>query len=90
MIVLSAKTDLPTITSALSPGACAFVTKSINPDDIPSALRQAYEETVYHAIGLEPSVDDELAAAADAAGGHDAQVARARTLQSRRSARSCG
>ena len=63
VIVLSAKTDLPTITSALKRGARAFVTKSINPDDIPSALRQAHEETVYHAIGLEPSVDDELAAA---------------------------
>jgi DNA-binding NarL/FixJ family response regulator len=63
IVVLSARTDLPTITSALSRGARAFVIKSINPEDIPSALRQAYEETVYHAIGTEPGVDDELQAA---------------------------
>jgi DNA-binding NarL/FixJ family response regulator len=63
IVVLSARTDLPTITSALSRGARAFVIKSINPEDIPSALRQAYEETVFHAIGTEPGVDDELQAA---------------------------
>jgi DNA-binding NarL/FixJ family response regulator len=63
IVILSARTDLPTITSALSRGARAFVIKSINPEDIPSALRQAYDETVYHAIGTEPGVDDELQAA---------------------------
>jgi DNA-binding NarL/FixJ family response regulator len=63
IVVLSARTDLPTITSALSRGARAYVTKCINPEDIPSALRQAYEETVYHAIGAEPGVDDEMRAA---------------------------
>jgi DNA-binding NarL/FixJ family response regulator len=63
VVVLSAAPTAETIRSALRRGARAFVTKSINPLDIPSALRQAYEETVYHPIGVEPSPEDELRAA---------------------------
>ena len=33
------------------------------PVDIPAALRHAYDETVYHAIGFEPGPEDELRAA---------------------------
>ena len=62
VVVLSALPTPEMIRSALERGARAFVTKSINPLDIPSALRQAYEETVYHPFG-EPSPEDALRAA---------------------------
>jgi DNA-binding NarL/FixJ family response regulator len=62
-VVLSAPIDPTTIRSALARGARAVIIKSINPCDIPSALRQAHEETVYHAIGAEPTPDEELHAA---------------------------
>jgi len=35
----------------------------VNPVDIPSALRQACEETVYHAVGLAEPQDSAAAAA---------------------------
>ena len=62
IVVLSASPTSETIRSALGRGAAAFVVKNINPLDIPSALRQAYEETVYHPFG-EPSPEDTLRAA---------------------------
>ena len=62
VVVLSASPTSETIRSALGRGAAAFVVKNINPLDIPSALRQAYEETVYHPFG-EPSPEDTLRAA---------------------------
>jgi DNA-binding NarL/FixJ family response regulator len=62
VVVLSASTTPDTIRSALGRGASAFVVKNINPLDIPSALRQAYEETVYHPFG-EPTPEDTLRAA---------------------------
>jgi DNA-binding NarL/FixJ family response regulator len=63
VVVLSATADPATVRSALMSGAGAFITKAINPLDIPSALRQTFDETVYHAIGAMPSPDDELRAA---------------------------
>jgi DNA-binding NarL/FixJ family response regulator len=63
VVVFSAPIDPRTIRSALARGARAVIIKSIDPCDIPSALRQAYEETVYHAIGAEPTPDEELRAA---------------------------
>jgi DNA-binding NarL/FixJ family response regulator len=63
VVVFSAPTDLVTIRSALSRGARAFIIKSIDPLDIPAALRHAHEETVYHAIGAEPTPDEQLRAA---------------------------
>ena len=63
VVVLSAPIDVVAIRSALARGARAVIIKSINPSDIPSALRQAHEETVYHAIGAEPTPDEELRAA---------------------------
>jgi DNA-binding NarL/FixJ family response regulator len=62
VVVLSAAPTAETIRSALGRGAAAFVVKNINPQDIPSALRQAYEETVYHPFG-EPTPEDTLRAA---------------------------
>jgi DNA-binding NarL/FixJ family response regulator len=63
VVVLSASSAHDDIRSALRRGARAFIVKSVNPLDIPAALRHAYEETVYHAIGSEPGPDDELRAA---------------------------
>jgi two-component system, NarL family, nitrate/nitrite response regulator NarL len=62
VVVLSATAAPETIRSALSRGARAFITKNVNPLDIPSALRQAYEGTVYHVLGSAPGPDDDLRA----------------------------
>ena len=48
VVVLSAVASPEIIRSALSSGARAFITKNVNPLDIPSAIRQAYEGSVYH------------------------------------------
>ena len=60
IVVLSASSSPDLIRSALSRGARAFIVKSVNPQDIPSALRQAYEETVYHAYGFRAAPEDAL------------------------------
>ena len=60
VVVLSAAAEPDTIHSALRRGARAFITKSINPLDIPSAIRQAYEGTVYHVLGSAPGPEDHL------------------------------
>src|SRR5512146_2025363 len=52
VVVLSVSTDENVIETVLKRGASAYIVKSINPIDLPSALRQAMEETVYTAIGL--------------------------------------
>jgi DNA-binding NarL/FixJ family response regulator len=51
VIVLSAYSDRDHIESALRRGATAYVVKSVNPLDLPSALRQAIEGTVVHVLG---------------------------------------
>jgi DNA-binding NarL/FixJ family response regulator len=60
VVVLSATAAPDTIRSALSRGARAFITKNVNPLDIPSAIRQAYEGTVYHVLGSAPGPDEHL------------------------------
>ena len=62
IVVLAAAPTPETIRSALGRGAAALAVKNIHPLDNPSALRQAYEETVYHPFG-EPSPEDTLRAA---------------------------
>lgn len=52
VVVLSVSTDENVIQTALKRGASAYIIKSINPIDLPSALRQAMEGTVYSAIGM--------------------------------------
>jgi len=64
VVVLSVSTDENLIQTVLKRGASAYIVKSINPIDLPSALRQAVEGTVYSAIGL----PDDSASAARAAG----------------------
>lgn len=57
-IVLSGQDDPETIRSALTRGAKSFITKALDPVDLPSALRLAVQGVVYH------SVDDEAEKAA--------------------------
>src|SRR5579862_7024871 len=52
VVILSVSTDENVIQSVLKRGASAYIVKTINPIDLPSALRQAMEGTVYSAIGL--------------------------------------
>jgi DNA-binding NarL/FixJ family response regulator len=55
-VVLSVFSDAEHIEGALKRGASGYIVKSINPLDLPSAIRQAVEGTVYHALGL-PEAD---------------------------------
>ena len=52
VVVLSASTDQKLIENVLKRGASAYIVKSVNPVDLPAAIRQALDETVYTAIGL--------------------------------------
>jgi DNA-binding NarL/FixJ family response regulator len=63
VVVLSSSSSPERIRSALARGARAFIVKSVNPLDIPSALRQAHEETVYHAFGFREAPEDALRSA---------------------------
>jgi len=71
VVVLSVSTDETVIQTVLKRGASAYIVKSINPIDLPSALRQAVEGTVYSAIGL----PDDSDSAARAAGLTDRETA---------------
>ena len=58
VVVLSAFEDQDHIRAAFKRGAAAYIVKSVNPLDLPSALRQVFEATVYQAAPLidgEPS-----------------------------------
>ena len=57
VVILSAATDPNLIQTALKRGASAFVVKSVNPVDLPSALRQAIEGTVFTAIGQDAAAE---------------------------------
>ncbi len=65
VIVLSASTDQKLIENVLKRGASAYIVKSVNPIDLPSAIRQSLDETVYTAIGLS---EDTATTAAQSAG----------------------
>lgn len=56
VVMLSVFTDVDHIQAAFTRGACGYIVKSINPRDLPAAIRQAVEGTVYHPVGVtEPS-----------------------------------
>jgi two-component system, NarL family, response regulator len=63
VVVLSGSSTKEDIRSALCRGARAFIVKTVDPGDIPSVLRHAFEGTVFHAVGCEPSPEEELRAA---------------------------
>ena len=60
VVVLSTVATPEIIRAALAAGARAFITKNINPLDIPSAIRQAYEGSVYHLVASAAGPDDAL------------------------------
>ncbi|MBX5474131.1 MAG: response regulator transcription factor [Thermoleophilia bacterium] len=62
VVVLSVYTDAEHIEAVLARGASGYIVKSISPRDLASAIRQAVEGTVYHAIGL-PAAEDASTAA---------------------------
>jgi DNA-binding NarL/FixJ family response regulator len=51
VVLLSAHSEPEWIEQGLRRGAAAYIVKSVNPLDLPSALRQAFEGTVYNALG---------------------------------------
>jgi DNA-binding NarL/FixJ family response regulator len=62
VVMLSASDDRSRIRTALKRGASAYIVKTVNPLDIPTALRQAFEPAIYFgSSGLE---QDEPGAAA--------------------------
>ena len=65
VVIMSVFDDPQHIETALKRGASGYVVKSVNPQDLPSALRQAFDGTVYHALGV---VQEENSTAARAAG----------------------
>jgi len=52
VVVLSAFSDREHIEAAFRRGATAYIVKSVNPMDLPSALRQAVEATVFQSTQL--------------------------------------
>jgi len=63
VVMMSVFADSEHIQMALARGASGYIVKTVNPRDLPSALRQAVEGSVYHAIGL-PEVSEESVAKA--------------------------
>jgi DNA-binding NarL/FixJ family response regulator len=57
VVMLSAYSDRDQVQTALSRGASAYIAKTVNPVDLPSALRQVLDGTVYHAIGIAEASD---------------------------------
>jgi DNA-binding NarL/FixJ family response regulator len=58
VIVLSVFSDPEHIQAAFRHGANGYIVKSVNPVDLPSAIRQAVEGTVFNAVGLPESSED--------------------------------
>jgi DNA-binding NarL/FixJ family response regulator len=65
VVVLSVSTDEKLIENVLKRGASAYIVKSVNPIDLPGALRQAVEGNVFSTIGMP---DATAASAAKSAG----------------------
>jgi DNA-binding NarL/FixJ family response regulator len=77
VVMLSASDSQVEIQAALARGANGFILKSVNPVDLPSALRQIHDGTVFHP-GMQGAAP--TASAADAAGLTDREVTLVRAL----------
>ena len=64
VVILSATGDPERVQAALARGATAYVVKSIDVRDLASALRQAVEGTVFHALGVQHDSEGQLAESA--------------------------
>jgi DNA-binding NarL/FixJ family response regulator len=65
VIILSVSIDPELIRTVLSRGASAYIVKSVNPSDLPSALRQVLAGTFFSVAGL-PEASQESAAVKEA------------------------
>jgi DNA-binding NarL/FixJ family response regulator len=63
VVMLSVFSDSEHIQMALAHGATGYIVKTINPRDLPSAVRQAVDGSVYHAVGM-PVLTEETEARA--------------------------
>ena len=64
VVMLSAGDDLNIVRDAFARGAAAFIMKSVDPADLPAALRHICDGTVFHApTALGPAASDPLAEA---------------------------
>ena len=61
VVMLSAFDDQERVRAALKRGASAYIVKTVNPLDLPAALRQVVQPTIY--FGPPPQEDDPAAAA---------------------------
>ena len=59
VVVLSGLEDPEIVRTAFARGATAFIRKHIDPRDLPSALRQAIEGTVFQTFGVSPAAEPE-------------------------------
>jgi DNA-binding NarL/FixJ family response regulator len=64
VVILSAFEDQEHVRAAFARGAAAYIVKSVNPLDLPSALRQVVEATVYQAPPVLQGADTQLPAVA--------------------------
>lgn len=64
VVVLSAHRDAERIQAALRRGAVGYIVKTVNPADLPSAIRQSVEGTVFHPVGMPDAPESEAVAAA--------------------------
>jgi DNA-binding NarL/FixJ family response regulator len=60
VVLISASHEQEDIQNALRRGADGYLVKSINPSDIPAALRQAYQGTAFYALGPPESAEEHL------------------------------
>ena len=51
VVMLSVCSDSENIEAALKKGACGYIVKTINPRDLPAALRQIVHGTMFHVLG---------------------------------------
>jgi DNA-binding NarL/FixJ family response regulator len=61
-VVLSGIDEPQIIQSALEAGAIAYILKTVDPQDLASALRQAANGTVFHTLGMPSAAEGEEAA----------------------------
>src|SRR5215210_3750188 len=61
VVVLSASNERQHIEQALRRGASGYIVKSVNTVDLPAAIRQTIDGTVYHAVGMTSDASGEAA-----------------------------
>jgi DNA-binding NarL/FixJ family response regulator len=64
VVVLSAHRDAEHVQAALRRGAAGYIVKTVNPADLPSAIRHSVEGTVFHPVGMPDASESEAVAAA--------------------------